>query len=94
VTGDQLRHLKHGDALLAVKYDLERVIRIDLGPLLRVLQLVLLDVVPKFFGEFTTGDGLGADDFGQSFIRLDGLHQSWIDFASGGFLGCRHEMSV
>jgi len=94
MAGNQLRHLKHSDALLAVEHDLQRVIRIDLSPLLGILELVLFDVVPEFFGQFTTRNRLGADDFGQSLIGLDWLHQSWIHFASGGFLGCRHVGSV
>jgi len=94
MTRDQLRHLEHGDALLAVEHDLQRVIRIDLRPFVRVLQVVLLDVIPELFDHLTTGDGLGADDFGECFIGLDGLHQSRIDFARGGFLGRRHGVIV
>jgi len=90
----ELRHLEHRHALLPAKHDLQHVIRVDLGPLLCVLQLVLLDVVSEFFGQFATGDGLGTDDFGQSFVGLDGLHQSWIHFANGGFLGCRHRAFI
>ena len=94
MTRHQLRHLKHGHTLLAVEHDLQRVIGIDLGPLLLILQLVLLDVVAELLCQFTTRDGLGADDFGQSFIGLNWLHQSWIHFTSEGFLGCRHEAII
>ena len=86
----QLCHLEHGDALLAIKHGLQRIIGIDLRSLLGVLELVLLDVVPELFGEFTARKRLRADNFGQSFVGLDGLHKSWVNFAGGRFLGCRH----
>jgi len=94
MTRYKLRHFEHRDALLTAEHDLQRIIGVDLGPLLCVLQVVLFDIVPQFLGQLTTGDGLGTDDFGQGFVGLDGLHQSRINFAFGGFLGSRHGVIV
>ena len=55
---DELGHLEHADLALAVEHWLERIVSIDLRSLFLVLQSVLLDVVPKFFGEFRPWEGL------------------------------------
>lgn len=89
VLRDELRHLEHRDLLLAAEDSLEGVIRVDVGPLLLVLEFVLLDVVPKLFGDFAARDGLGSDDRSQHLIGLNGFHQGGVRFA-GGFFFCRH----
>ena len=47
VLGDELRHLKHADLLLAAEDRFERVVRVDHRPLLGILKIVLFDVVPE-----------------------------------------------
>ncbi len=87
VPGDELGHLEHGHLLLAAEHRLQRIVGIDHGPLLGVLQLVLLDVVPERLCQGAAGQRLGADDNGQDGIGLHRLHQGGIGFALGGFLG-------
>jgi len=55
---DEFSHLEHADLLLATKDHLQRVIGVDQRPLLLVLELVLLDVIPQLFGQFTRGRGV------------------------------------
>jgi hypothetical protein len=50
VLAHQLGHLEHGDRFLAAKHCLQCVVGIDVGSFLFVLQAVLLDVDPQFFG--------------------------------------------
>jgi hypothetical protein len=51
MSGDQFGHLEHADLAFAVEDRLERIVRIDHGPLFLILATVLLDVVPEFLGE-------------------------------------------
>ena len=46
---DEFRHLEHTYLALAIENGAERVVRVDLGPLLLVLETMLLDVIPEFF---------------------------------------------
>lgn len=55
VSGDQLGHLKHRHLSLATEDGLKGGVSIDVGLLGCVLETILLDVVPKFLGEFATG---------------------------------------
>jgi len=57
VLADELGHLKHVDDLLAAEHYLERGIRVNVALILRVLEIVLLDVDPKLFYDFATGIG-------------------------------------
>ena len=50
VAGDELGHLEHGDRFLAVEYRLELFVGVDLGPDFFVLEPVLFNVSPDFFG--------------------------------------------
>jgi len=54
VSGDELGHLEHTDLTLAVKYRLERIVRVDHRSFLFILTTVFLDVVPQFFRELGT----------------------------------------
>ena len=49
---DEFRHLEHAHLALAVEDRAHRVIGIDLGAFLFVLQAVFLDVVPELLGHF------------------------------------------
>jgi len=51
---DELGHLKHTHLALAVKYRPQRVVRVNHGSFLFILQTAPLDVVPKLFGELGT----------------------------------------
>lgn len=81
--GDVLGHLEHCDLALAAEDCLESGIRIDVAPVLRVLETVFLDVVPDFFSEFATGKRSGSYDCGQNIIRLHGFEKGGIGFALG-----------
>lgn len=56
--------LEHADAVLA-EHGAQFVVGDDGAFVLRVLQVVGLDVVPEFFQRLGAGDGLGADEGGQ-----------------------------
>ena len=51
---DELGHLEHIDDLLACKHGREGFIRVDVPLILRVLELVLLDVGPELLGAFAS----------------------------------------
>jgi hypothetical protein len=48
---DQFGHLEHVDLRLAAEDGLQRGVSLDHPPVLRVLQLVLLDVRPELLGD-------------------------------------------
>src|SRR5687767_4443755 len=81
VSGDEFGHLEHGDLAFAVKDGLERVVRVDHGPLLFVLKSVLLDVVPELLCQSAAGQGSRADNCRQSLVRLDRLHEGGVGLA-------------
>ena len=54
VARDEFRHLEHAHLALAVKNRSEVIVGVDLRSLRLVLKTVLLDVVPKLFGELGT----------------------------------------
>ena len=81
MSGDKFRHLEHADLALAVEYGPERIVRVDHGSLFLVLTTVLLDVVPKLFGELGTWDRLRTDNCGQFVVGLHGSHEGGIGLA-------------
>ena len=78
---DELGHLEHADLALAVENRSERVVGVNLRLFGFVLKAVLLDVVPKLFGHFGTGQWSRADDSGELVIRLDRSHEGGIRLA-------------
>jgi hypothetical protein len=56
VLGEVLVHLEHADLVLASEHRLKLLVGHDLALVLRVLELVLLDVLPT-----TSGRGKGAE---------------------------------
>src|SRR5882724_7768866 len=92
VSGDELGHLEHTNLTLAVKYRLERIVRVDHRSFLFILTTVFLDVVPQFFREFGTRERFRANDGREFFIRLDGAHECGVRLAFGLFgFGFRHD---
>jgi hypothetical protein len=88
---DELCHLEHRDLRLAAEDGPELVVGVDLGPHLRVLKPVSLDVGPELFGELGARQGARADDRGECIVRLNRSHEGGIRFALGSFLfGFRH----
>ena len=81
VARDELGHLEHADLALAVENRAERVVSVNLRSLGFVLKAVLLDVVPKLFGQFGTGQRCRTDDSGELVIRLDRSHEGGIGLA-------------
>ena len=75
----QAGQLEHVDLLLAVEYCFQRGVRFNL---LLVLQIMFLDVLPKFLGQFSSWQRVGANDFSQRFIRLNRFHERavWFTF--------------
>jgi hypothetical protein len=91
MSGDEFGHLEHTDLALAVKYRPESVVRIDHGSLFLVLTTVLLDVVPKFLGEFRTRERFRTDDCSKFIIGLDRPHEGGVRLALGRSLSFRHK---
>jgi hypothetical protein len=91
VTRDELGHLEHAHLALAVKYGPERVVGIDLRPDFFILKTVLLDVVPKLFGELGTWNRFRTNNGGEFVVGLHWSHEGGIRLAFGRSLfGCRH----
>jgi hypothetical protein len=91
MSGDEFRHLEHAHLALSVEYWPKRVVGIDLGSLFLVLKAVLLDVVPKLFGELGTWQRPRADDRRKFIVGLDRSHEGGIWLAFGRSLfGFRH----
>src|SRR5271157_6269017 len=78
--GDQFGHLEHADLLLAIEDGLQGLVAIDESLLLLVLQPVLANISPKFFGQFRARDRTVANNPGQLFVRLNRLHKSGAGF--------------
>ena len=89
---DELGHLEHAHLTLAVKYRLERIVRVDHRSFLFILTTVFLDVVLQFFREFGTRERFRPNDGREFFIRLDGAHECGVRLAFGLFgFGFRHD---
>jgi len=82
----QTRQLEHVDFFLAIKNDFERGVSFAL---LFVLELMLLDILPNFFGTFGSWQRRGPHDFCQRFIGLNRFHERAVCFA---FVG--HRMAL
>ena len=90
MSGDEFGHLEHTHLALAVEHWLERIVRIDHGPLFLILAAVLLDVVPEFLGELGTWERLGTDNRGKFIVGLHWSHEGGVRLAFGRSLGFRH----
>jgi len=80
VLADILRQLKHGCGTLATEKSFELVVGIDVALVLRVLETMLLDVVPDALGDFTAGLGSGSHDGRQNCVGLYWFQESWVCF--------------
>jgi hypothetical protein len=76
VVENQLRHLKHSDLFPAAEDFPQLIIRVDLGFVGLILEVVTADIVPEFAGDFGPGDRVIPNNSRELFIRLDGLHES------------------
>src|SRR4051794_19407207 len=84
--GEMLVHLEHGHLVLA-EDALELVVGQDLAAVLRVLQVVGLDVVPHLTHHLASGQRSWADHRGQRFGRLQRpLQRVRLAAACGGLL--------
>lgn len=81
MTADEFGHFKHSHLVFAVEDEFEGGIRIDIAFVFGVLKTICFDVVPKFFGDFATGNGRRADDGSEGFIGLNWPEESWVCFA-------------
>jgi H+-translocating NAD(P) transhydrogenase subunit beta len=73
---DQLRHLEHRDLVLPTKDWLELGVGTDGSAVIRVLEVVLLDVVPDLLGEGGARQGFAPDDGGESGVGLHRLGEA------------------
>lgn len=73
---DEFGHFKHADALFAIEYLAQFIVRLDEGFVLRVLKVVAADVIPEFLGDFSAGERLSADDFAEFLVGLNWLQKS------------------
>ena len=90
MSGDEFRHLEHADLALAVEDRPERFIRVDHGSLFLILTTVLLDVIPKFLGEFRTRERFRTNDGSEFIIGLNRSHEGRVRLAFGSLFGFRH----
>ena len=91
VIKDQLRHFKHANAISAVEKLTEFVIGFDKCLILRILQIVAANIVPKLARDFSAWYRVAADDFGQLRIGLDRFHEPGARLTfSFGFCWCSH----
>ena len=91
MSGDELRHLEHADLALAIEHRPERFVRVDHGSLFLILTTILLDVVPKLFGELGTWEWSRTNNGGEFVVWLHRPHEGWIRLAFGRSLfGFRH----
>jgi hypothetical protein len=89
VTRNELGHFEHRHLGLATENSFESSVGVDVAFIFFILELVLLDVVPEFFGELTTGRRSGSHDSGEDGVGLNGFEKCGVGFALGlGF--CRH----
>ena len=59
---DQFRHFEHAYLLLAIKDGFELDVRVDHALVLRVLQVILLDISPDLLGNLGPRERFVADD--------------------------------
>ncbi len=91
MSGDELRHLEHADLALAIEHRPERFVRVDHGSLFLILTTILLDVVPKLFGELGTWEWSRTNNGGEFVVWLHRPHEGGIGLAFGRSLfGFRH----
>ena len=89
VARNELGHFEHRHLGLATENSFESSVGVDVAFIFFILKLVLLDVVPEFFGELTTGRRSGSHDSGEDGVGLNGFEKCGVGFALGlGF--CRH----
>jgi len=87
---DEFGHLEHTYLTLAVKDRSERIVRIDLRPLLFVLKTVFLNIVPELLRQFGTRKWRRTDDSCELVIGLDWSHEGRVRLAFGSLFGFRH----
>jgi hypothetical protein len=98
VLRDELGHLEHGHLLLAAEDRLKLRISVDVRALLRILETILLDVVPELLRDLATRSRFVTHNGAESGIHVDGSHERgiwfalrlflWRGFRFAGFLGC------
>ena len=81
-----LRQLKHRRRAFSTKEGFKQMIRVDVPAVLFVLEAVLLDIGPQFFGHLRAGNRLAPNNRGQDGVRLDGFHKRCIRFLCHSFL--------
>src|ERR1051326_3358102 len=78
---DQLGHLEHTHAILAVKDLFELFVGLDKPPILGILQVVAANIIPEFSRHFGAGDRFTPYNLSELFIWCDGFHESSARFA-------------
>jgi len=71
VPGDELGHLEHRDLILAVEEGAELVVCLDIALILRVLEIVLLNVYPELLNDLGAGHRALPDDGLESGVELE-----------------------
>ena len=75
---DELGHLEHGHLALAAKQRLKLVVGQNIALIGRVLEVVLLDVLPHLLNDLTAGHRSLADDRLKLGVELQRLHEGCI----------------
>ena len=91
----QFGHFKHADAVFAPEEFAQFVVGLNKRFVLRVLQIVAANVIPKLPRDFGAWDWLAADDLGQLRIGLHGFHESGARLTfSFSFCWCNHNLPL
>src|SRR4030042_4241220 len=75
---NQLGHLKHRNFLFPSEYCLQVGISNDVSLIYLILELIFLDIFPKFFGNFCSWEWLTPDNLCQFLTNLHGFHECRI----------------
>ena len=81
VSGDEFRHLEHGYFALTAEEWLQLVISQDIALVRRILEVMLLDVLPDLLDDCTAGHRTLANDCFQLSVELERLQECRIRFS-------------
>ena len=75
VTANKLCHLEHRNNFFSTEYSAKLVISVDVASFFSILKIVLLDVRPKFFSNFSTWNRLVTYNFSECIAYLHRRHK-------------------
>ena len=82
MSGDELCHLEHGHFALATEEGLELLVREDVALVRRILEIILLDVLPELLDYLTARHRPRAGNRLELRRELHRLQECWICFSN------------